>query len=61
MQNIPSMLILQVLIVKGIGQLAISNIVKTVSKIGESEYNNTEVGVKAILLLVISFTLSVTH
>lgn len=38
-----------------------SSIVKTVNKIGDNEYNKAEVGVKAILLLVISFTLSVTH
>ena len=31
-----------------------------VSKIGESEYNNTEVGVKAIIVLVIFFTPKVT-
>ena len=35
--------------------------VKIVSKVGESEYNNTEIGVKAIILLVLSFTLPVTH
>ena len=34
---------------------------KIVNKIWESEYNNTEVGVKAIILLVVSFTPSVTH
>ena len=43
------------------GQLAIKSIVNTVSKIGDIAYNNAEVGVKASLLLVISFTLSVTH
>ena len=61
MQNILSILFLYVLILRGIGQLAISSIVKIVNKIGDNEYNKAEVGVKAILLLVISFTLSVTH
>ena len=61
MQNILSTLFLYVLILRGIGQLAISSIVKIVNKIGDNEYNKAEVGVKAILLLVISFTLSVTH
>ena len=35
--------------------------VKVVSKIGKGEHNNTEVGVKLIILLVISFTPSVLH
>ena len=35
--------------------------VKIVSKIGKSEYNNTKVGLKLIILLVISFTPKVTH
>lgn len=55
------MLFLYVLMAKGIGQLAIRSIVKIVNKIGEIEYKRAEVGVKAILLLVINFTLSVTH
>ena len=35
--------------------------VKIVNKKGESEYNKTETGDKAIILLVISFTPSVTY
>lgn len=59
--NISSILYLYIEIGKGIGEVQIRIIVSMVKIIGEREYSTADVGVRLILLLVISLTLSVTH